>query len=179
LIEQIIQDLDLRILNICQALETSPGRIASSSTALIAASQNMFMCNGTRWSANFGWSLFALARTPAFRQRNSTPSEKSFKCICQKYWRPGMNTVGNVTEARLLAAQVTEDEIIAHLMDGRTISVPLTWSWRLSEATAEQRQNFAILGDGQGIHWPEIDEDISVEGMLYGSPARRPHRQAA
>lgn len=90
-----------------------------------------------------------------------------------------MNTVGNVTEARLLAAQVTEDEIIAHLMDGRTISVPLTWSWRLSEATAEQRQNFAILGDGQGIHWPEIDEDISVEGMLYGSPARRPHRQAA
>ena len=90
-----------------------------------------------------------------------------------------MNTVGNFTEPRLLDAQVTEDEIIVHLMDGRTISVPLTWSWRLSEATAEQRQNFQILGDGQGIHWPEIDEDISVEGMLYGSPARRPHRQAA
>ncbi len=90
-----------------------------------------------------------------------------------------MNTVGNLTEPRLLDAQVTEDEIIVHLMDGRTISVPLTWSWRLSEATEEQRQNFLILGDGQGIHWPEIDEDISVEGMLYGSPARRSGRQAA
>jgi hypothetical protein len=90
-----------------------------------------------------------------------------------------MNTVVNVVEARLLNAEITEDEIIAHLMDGRTISVPLIWSWRLSEATEEQRQNFEVLGDGQGIHWPDIDEDISVEGMLQGSPARRPHRQAA
>lgn len=90
-----------------------------------------------------------------------------------------MNTVGNVAEPRLLAAHVTEHEIIVHLMDGRTISVPVTWSWRLSEATAEQRENFTVVGDGQGIHWPEIDEDISVEGMLYGSPARRPHREPA
>lgn len=93
-----------------------------------------------------------------------------------------MNTVVNVTEPRLLNIQVTEDEIIAHLVDGRTISVPLIWSWRLSEASDKQRQHFEILGDGQGIHWPDIDEDISVEGMLYGSPARRPHhlaRQAA
>jgi hypothetical protein len=90
-----------------------------------------------------------------------------------------MNTVVNVVEPRLLNAEITEDEIIAHLMDGRTISVPLIWSWRLSEATEEQRQNFEVLGDGQGIHWPDIDEDISVEGMLQGSPARRPHRRAA
>ena len=90
-----------------------------------------------------------------------------------------MSTVVNVVEPRLLNAEITEDEIIAHLMDGRTISVPLIWSWRLAEATEEQRQNFEILGDGQGIHWPEIDEDISVEGMLHGSPARRLRRQAA
>lgn len=70
--------------------------------------------------------------------------------------------------------QVTEDEIIAHLVDGRTISVPLAWSWRLSEATPDQRNNFEILGDGQGVHWPHIDEDISVEGMLCGTPAHRP-----
>ena len=89
-----------------------------------------------------------------------------------------MNTVFNVTEPRLLNAQITEDEIIAHLVDGRTISVPLIWSWRLSEATEKQRKHFEILGDGQGIHWPDIDEDISVEGMLYGSPARRPHNPA-
>lgn len=90
-----------------------------------------------------------------------------------------MNTVVNVVEPRLLNAEITKDEIIAHLMDGRTISVPLIWSWRLSEATDEQRQHFEILGDGQGIHWPDIDEDISVEGMLYGSPARRPHNPAS
>ena len=89
-----------------------------------------------------------------------------------------MNTVVNVTEPRLMNARITEDEIIAHLVDGRTISVPLIWSWRLAEATEKQRQHFEILGDGQGIHWPDIDEDISVEGMLYGSPARRPHDQA-
>lgn len=82
--------------------------------------------------------------------------------------------MNNIVEPRLLSVQVTDDEIIAHLVDGRTISVPLVWSWRLTEATSEQRQNFEILSDSQGIHWPDIDEDISVEGMLYGSPARRP-----
>lgn len=87
-----------------------------------------------------------------------------------------MNTVANVTEPRLRDVQVTEDEIIGHLLDGRTISVPLIWSWRLSEATEAQRHHFEILGDGQGIHWPDIDEDISVEGMLHGSPARRPNK---
>ncbi|MFZ0930691.1 MAG: DUF2442 domain-containing protein [Syntrophobacteraceae bacterium] len=85
-----------------------------------------------------------------------------------------MSIAVNLSEARLLSIRVTEDEIIAHLIDGRTISVPLAWSWRLSEATPDQRNNFQILGDGQGVHWPDIDEDISVEGMLCGSPARRP-----
>jgi hypothetical protein len=80
----------------------------------------------------------------------------------------------NILEPRLLKVRITEDEIIGHLTDGRTISVPLVWSWRLTEAPPEQRQHFEILGDGQGIHWPEIDEDISVEGMLYGTPAHRP-----
>jgi hypothetical protein len=87
-----------------------------------------------------------------------------------------MSTVVNVTEPRLRDVQITEDEIIAHLVDGRTISVPLLWSWRLSEATEAQRQHFQILGDGQGIHWPDLDEDISVEGMLHGAPAYRPNK---
>lgn len=89
-----------------------------------------------------------------------------------------MNTVVNIVEPRLLDFQITEDELIAHLVDGRMISVPLAWSWRLSEATQEQRRHFEILGDGQGIHWPDVDEDISIEGMLYGSPARRPSKQS-
>ncbi len=89
-----------------------------------------------------------------------------------------MNIVVSVTEPGILNARVTKDEIIAHLVDGRTISVPLIWSWRLAEATENQRQSFEILGDGQGIHWSDIGEDISVGGMLYGSPARRPHNPA-
>ena len=84
-----------------------------------------------------------------------------------------MNTAVNIIEPILLNAQVTDDEIVAHLVDGRTISVPLVRSWRLAEATPEQRRNFEIIGDGLGIHWPDLDEDISMDGMLYGSPARR------
>ena len=76
--------------------------------------------------------------------------------------------------ARIEDVTVTDEAICARLLDGRTISVPLAWSWRLSEATPEQRERFEILGSGSGIRWPELDEDISVEGMLHGVPARRP-----
>ncbi|HTV56485.1 MAG TPA: DUF2442 domain-containing protein [Terriglobia bacterium] len=84
-----------------------------------------------------------------------------------------MSTVVSI-EPRARSVRVTEDAISADLVDGRTISVPLAWSWRLSEATAEQRAHWEIIGDGHGFRWPDIDEDISVEGMLRGIPARRP-----
>lgn len=79
-------------------------------------------------------------------------------------------------DARVKDVSVTDDLITFHLVDGRIISVPLAWSWRLSEATPVQRSNFEIIGDGQGVHWPDVDEDISVEGMLHGVPARRPKK---
>jgi hypothetical protein len=85
-----------------------------------------------------------------------------------------MNIAVKEIEPRVLSVQVSDDEINAFLLDGRRISVPLAWSWRLSEATPEQRQNFHVIGEGEGIHWPDIDEDISVEGMLRGVPAKRP-----
>jgi hypothetical protein len=85
-----------------------------------------------------------------------------------------MNTAVQIQEVRIKDITVTEDTIIAQLMDGRTISVPLAWSWRLSEATPKQRAKWEIIGDGHGVHWPDIDEDISAEGMLYGIPAPRP-----
>jgi hypothetical protein len=86
-----------------------------------------------------------------------------------------MSTVVSA-EARIRDVKVTVDTITAYLVDGRVISVPLAWSWRLSEATSAQRANFEIIGDGEGIHWPDIDEDISAEGMLHGVPARRPRK---
>jgi hypothetical protein len=83
-----------------------------------------------------------------------------------------VNTAAS-SDPRIQDVRVTRDLIIAHLVDGRVISVPLAWSWRLSEATPAQRANFRIIGDGEGIHWPDVDEDISVEGMLHGTPAPR------
>ena len=79
---------------------------------------------------------------------------------------------------RISNLKVTNDSIIAQLSDGRTISVPLAWSWRLSDATPQQRSKFEIMGNGQGVHWPDLDEDISATGMLYGIPAHRPKRAA-
>jgi hypothetical protein len=85
-----------------------------------------------------------------------------------------MNTAVEISEPRLTSIDISDSEITAFLTDGRRISVPLAWSWRLSDATLEQRQHYEIIGDGQGVHWPDVDEDISIEGMLYSIPARRP-----
>ena len=81
---------------------------------------------------------------------------------------------GGSGDPRVRAVEVTEELITAHLVDGRTISVPLAWSWRLSDASPQARREYEIVGDGEGIHWPDVDEDISVRGMLDGIPARRP-----
>ena len=63
----------------------------------------------------------------------------------------------------------TEDELIVSLVDGRKISAPLAWFPRLVNASMEERNNWELLGDGQGIHWPDIDEDLSVSGLLKGT----------
>src|ERR1041384_7625308 len=77
-------------------------------------------------------------------------------------------------ETRIQRVDVNDETITAYLVDGRVISVPLAWSWRLSEATPKQRANWELIGDGHGVHWPDVDEDISADGMLNGVPARRP-----
>ena len=84
-----------------------------------------------------------------------------------------MSTAVSV-ESRITRIEVTDETITAYLVDGRVISVPLAWSWRLSDATPAQRANWRLIGDGHGVHWPDIDEDLSAEGMLNGVPARRP-----
>jgi len=62
----------------------------------------------------------------------------------------------------------SEDAMTVSLDDGRTISVPLAWYPRLPAGTPRERMNFALIGDGEGIHWPDLDEDISVEGIVAG-----------
>ena len=89
-----------------------------------------------------------------------------------------MSTAVSV-ESRIAQVVVTDETITAHLVDGRVISVPLAWSWRLADATPAQRANWQLIGDGYGVHWPDVDEDLSADGLLNGVPARRPRRTAA
>lgn len=67
-----------------------------------------------------------------------------------------------------LSVRVTNDDLTADLLDGRTITVPLTWFPRLANGTPEERSNWRLIGGGRGIHWPDLDEDISVESLLAG-----------
>ncbi len=66
---------------------------------------------------------------------------------------------------------VTEDALVVELTDGRTISVPLAWYPRLVHATPEERNHWELHADDQHIHWPDLDEDLSVEGLLAGRPS--------
>ena len=77
--------------------------------------------------------------------------------------------------ARATDVSTTDDELIVHLADGRTIIVPLAWYPRLLHATAEQRRDLRIIGDGEYIHWPQVDEDLTVSGLLRGTRAPQEH----
>ena len=87
--------------------------------------------------------------------------------------------ITSTIEAQIPEAEnvmITEDTLMAELSDGRTISVPLAWYPRLVHATQEERNNWELIGEGQGIHWPDLDEDLSVEGMIAGRPSGESQR---
>jgi hypothetical protein len=67
--------------------------------------------------------------------------------------------------------KVTDDALIVDLSDGRTVSVPLAWFPRLLHGTQQERETWRLIGDGEGIHWPDLDEDISVENLILGKPS--------
>ena len=74
-------------------------------------------------------------------------------------------------DERVSDVKLSDDSLVVHLKDGRTISVPLAWYPRLLNASSKQRKNWQIAGGGYGIYWPDIDEDLSTEGLLRGAPA--------
>src|SRR5208282_6098327 len=94
------------------------------------------------------------------------------------FWRLGMVSLtrAGTADIRVRDVSVTEDELSVGLMDGRTITVPLAWYPRLADATPEQRAHWEVSGAGYGIHWPDLDEDLSTEGLLRG--VRAPHGSA-
>jgi hypothetical protein len=82
-----------------------------------------------------------------------------------------MGALAIQVDERVKDVRFTEDAISVDLMDGRSITVPLVWYPRLLNASPEQLNQWEICGGGYGIHWPELDEDLSTEGMLRGAPA--------
>ena len=84
-----------------------------------------------------------------------------------------MGILALTADERVSTVNFTSDSLSVSLMDGRVISVPLTWYPKLLHASVEQRSNWQIAGGGYGIHWPDLDEDLSTEGMLRGAPAPR------
>ena len=74
-------------------------------------------------------------------------------------------------ETKAQFVRMTEDTLTVDLLDGRTISVPLAWFPRLFHGSAKERDSWRLIADGEGIHWPELDEDISVENLLLGKPS--------
>lgn len=83
-----------------------------------------------------------------------------------------MNSLAVVErEAMASSVEVTEDELIVSLVDGRRISVPLSWYPRLSHGNSLERNEYELMGRGTGIHWPLLDEDLSVSGLLKGNPS--------
>ncbi len=75
------------------------------------------------------------------------------------------------SEVTALNIVITDDSLTADLKDGRSISVPLAWYPRLLHGTTEERNNWRLIGNAEGIHWPDLDEDISVENLLAGKPS--------
>ena len=90
-----------------------------------------------------------------------------------------MTTLEPKSGERMRDVRITDDAISVDLFDGRTITVPLTWYPRLLHATPEERANWQIAGAGYGIHWPDLDEDLTTQGLLQGAPAPRGRAKAA
>jgi hypothetical protein len=82
-----------------------------------------------------------------------------------------MNTLAVKIKAPIQHVVVTDDSLVVDLADGRTVSVPMAWYPRLMYGTPEERNHWRIIGKGEGIHWPDLDEDISVENILFGKPS--------
>ena len=94
-----------------------------------------------------------------------------------------MSSLALKSEPRAEHVHCTEDELVVVLTDGRTLSVPLAWFPRLASASARQRSKYELLGNGSGVHWPMLDEDISITGLLMGNPSielrKRPTKRSS
>jgi hypothetical protein len=87
-----------------------------------------------------------------------------------------MSTLTSEQPAQATGVSVNHDELAVDLLDGRTIIVPIVWFPRLAHGTSKERKNWRLIGQGEGIHWPDLDEDISVYNLLAGQPSGESQR---
>ena len=119
-------------------------------------------------SGSIRYDLLAAA---ALGRRNCVKWNGWLSPIDRCCWGHGMSTssqASEISDARAQRVVLTDDSLVVELVDGRTVSVPIAWYPRLSHASQAERTNWRLIGEGEGIHWPSLDEDVSVDGLLAG-----------
>jgi len=133
-----------------------------------------FLKQHQRALAKFWWRPVSLAGSIGFPAQELNKLLDMVEDLTSNYlWRLGMSSLMPNIAPRAMSVVCTEDELRVSLTDGRWLSVPLAWFPRLAHALPPDQSNYELLGEaqGQGIHWPTIDEDISVAGLIAGQPS--------
>lgn len=134
-----------------------------------AASHRTFTSNPDDAKPNFGSLQLVWPGIAVFESMKSTGSEESCSITNDNWEMHGMSTsTMEPMSATAISVEVTKHAIAFELSDGRKISAPMAWFPRLFHATPNERRNWRLIGDGYGVHWPDVDEDVSVEGVLHG-----------
>lgn len=128
--------------------------------------------------AKFWLQPLSLASSSRFRAHDFVAWNGWWPNITTSSWRHGMSSSAPSVDPRAVEVQLDDDNLTVDLADGRRVTVPLAWFPRLLHANPEQRQNWRLIGDGQGIHWPDVDEDLSVAGLLRGAAAPETSKRA-
>jgi hypothetical protein len=147
---------------------------------VIEKNRHMPISSGRIRLQNSGWIRADCKGVVDLAEQRLVGSRGSSTNITQNCWRRGMTiSVVEIEVPNAMGVTVNEETLSVDLNDGRTVSVPLMCFPRLIHAAPEERNNWRLIGKGQGIHWEDIDEDISVEGLLAGKSsgeARLPSR---
>lgn len=138
----------------------------------IGMSRRTFTSSARNCTPSSGSNLFASRRAAVSEDLRLTDCGSWWKKTRVSFSGDGMNiSRTELRPAQAEAVQVTEDSLVVDLADGRTVSVPIAWYPRLAHGTMAERSNWRLIGHGDGIHWPDLDEDISIESLLAGRPS--------
>jgi hypothetical protein len=139
---------------------------------VIVTSRPTFTLNEAMIRRSSGWSLFDLSIAADSQEPKSDELSNWSKRTARLYCEVGMSTLSaGVKAAKAQRVVITDDALIVDLSDGRTVSVPLAWFPRLLHGTVREQNHWQLIGNGEGIHWPDLDEDVSVDNLILGKPS--------